>query len=117
MEHIIEPPPKYAKFDLNIGNIPIRQEFTRFEQNFIINKGLVLLKPICFYFYKDSLDTPDNFGTVKLVYDEDTDIIIYKDDNQHSSNVISLSVLKDIYLCETENTIYIVSSNIDISEL
>ena len=114
MEHIIEPPPKYAKFDLNIGNIPIRQEFTRFEQNFIINKGLVLLKPICFYFYKDSLDI---FGTVKLVYDEDTDIIIYKNDNQHSSNIISISVLKSIYLCETENTIYIVSSNIDKSEL
>ena len=112
MEHIFEPPPKY---EANCEPPPIiNNEFSYSIQNFIINKSLNLLKPLCFYFYKKSLDKSSD---VKLVYDEDDDIIIYRDENQHSSNIISISILDHIYLCETENTIYIVSDNINITNL
>ena len=111
MEHILEPPPRYELY--SVTQI-VHKEFSNSIQNFIINKSLNLLKPICFYFYKESLS---KLSGLKLVYDEDDDIFIYKDDNQHSSTIISISIIESIYICETENTIYIVSDNINISDL
>jgi hypothetical protein len=46
------------------------------------------------------------------MFDEDDDIIICKDNESYSSNIVSLYKLKTIYVCETENTLYIVSNKI-----
>jgi hypothetical protein len=107
MEHIIDPPPKYKSKD----NYKNRQFLSNFNQRFVINKSIEKLKPICFYFYKDSLK-----NKVRLGLDEDDDIVIYKDNDSYSSNIISLYKLKSIYVCETENTLYIVSNKIVLDD-
>lgn len=107
MENIIDPPPKYKSKD----NYKNRQFLSNFNQRFVINKSIEKLKPICFYFYKDSLK-----NKVRLGLDEDDDIVIYKDNDSYSSNIISLYKLKSIYVCETENTLYIVSNKIEFDE-
>jgi len=107
MEHIIDPPPKYKSKE----NYKNRQFLSNFNQRFVINKSIEKLKPICFYFYKDSLK-----NKVRLGLDEDDDIVIYKDNDSYSSNIISLYKLKSIYVCETENTLYIVSNKIVLDD-
>jgi hypothetical protein len=104
MDNIIVPPPKYEDNE----NYKNRQFLSNFNQCFIINKSIETKKPICFYFYKDSLK-----NKIKFWLDEDDDVIIYKDDNSYSSNIISLYKLKSIYVCETENTFYIVSDKME----
>lgn len=115
MNNIIEPPPKY---NYNY-NIEYKQtELTIFDTQFIINKSLEILKPICFFFYNESIK-----GNIKLIYDDDYEndyengIIIYLDDESFSSNILNIYKLHSIYVCVTENTIYVLSINIDTSEL
>lgn len=111
MNNLIEPPPKY---NYNC-NIEYKQtELTNFDTQFIINKSLEILKPICFFFYNESIK-----GNIKLIYDDDYEngIIIYLDDDSFSSNILNIYKLNNIYVCITENTIYVLSINIDTSEL
>jgi hypothetical protein len=104
MDNIIDPPPKY---EFKPTNTKGKKKLSNFNQTFIINKSLDKIKPICFYFYTDSFN-----NTVKLMFDEDDDIVIYKDASSYSSNIVALYKLTSIYVCETENTLYIVSNKI-----
>ena len=108
MNNIIEPPPKYDSKD----KYKNRQFLSNFNQRFVINKSIEKLKPLCFYFYKDSLK-----NKVKFCLDEDDDIFIYKDNESHSSTIVSLYKLKSIYICETENTLYIVSNKMEFDKM
>jgi hypothetical protein len=108
MDNIIDPPPKY---EFKPKSTKDKKQLSNFNQNFIINKSLDKIKPICFFFYKDSLK-----NKVNLMFDEDDDIVIYKDESSYSSNIVSLYKLKTIYVCETENTLYIVSNKIVFDE-
>ena len=65
-------------------------------------------KPICFYFYVDSLK-----GRVCISSDGD-DKIIYKNDDEHTSPIMNTFKCQNEFLVVTENTIYIVSSNTQI---
>jgi len=104
MDNIIDPPPKY---EFKPTTTKYKKKISNFNQNFIINKSLDKIKPICFFFYKDSLK-----NDVNLMFDEDDDIVIYKDDTSYSSNIVALYKLTSIYVCETENTLYILSNKI-----
>ena len=65
-------------------------------------------KPICFYFYVDSLK-----GRVCISSDGD-DKIIYKNDDEHTSPIMNTFKCQNEFLVVTENTIYVVSSNTQI---
>ena len=65
-------------------------------------------KPICFYFYIDSLK-----GKVCISSDGD-DKIIYKNDDEHTSPILNTFKCKNEYLVVTENTIYVISTNTQI---
>lgn len=104
MDNIIDPPPKY---EFKPKATKCKKKLSNFNQNFIINKSLDKIKPICFYFYTDSFN-----NNAKLMFDEDDDIVIYKDVSSYSSNIVALYKLTSIYVCETENTLYIVSNKI-----
>ena len=65
-------------------------------------------KPICFYFYVDSLK-----GKVCISSDGD-DKIIYKNDDEHTSPILNTFKSQAEYLVVTENTIYVVSTNTQI---
>lgn len=62
-------------------------------------------KPICFYFYVDSLR--DNCKIVKT----DDEKIIYKNNEEHTSPIKNTYKVKNEYLIVTENTIYVLSAN------
>ena len=109
MDNIIDPPPKYEYEENYKNNSRSKRVLSKFNQSFIINKSIETVKPICFFFYKDSLK-----NKIKFFLDEDNDIIIYKDDESYSSTIVSLYKLKSIYVCETENTLYVVSNKIYI---
>ena len=65
-------------------------------------------KPICFYFYVDSLK-----GKVCISSDGD-DKIIYKNDDEHTSPIMNTFRCQNEFLVVTENTIYVVSSSTQI---
>ena len=68
-------------------------------------------KPICFYFYVDSLK-----GRVCISSDGD-DKIIYKNDDEHTSPIMNTFKYQNEFLVVTENTIYVVSSNTQILQV
>ena len=65
-------------------------------------------KPICFYFYIDSLK-----GKITIVSDGE-DRIIYKSDDEHTSPIINTYKSDNSYIVVTENTIYILSSETQV---
>jgi hypothetical protein len=58
-------------------------------------------KPICFYFYIDSLK-----GKISIVSDGE-DRIIFKSEDEHTSPIINTYRSETCFIIETENTIYI----------
>ena len=65
-------------------------------------------KPICFYFYVDSLK-----GKFCISSDGE-DKIIYKNDDEHTSPILNTFKCNSEFLVVTENTIYVVSSNTQV---
>ena len=63
-----------------------------------------LNKPICFYFYTDSLK-----GNCCIANDG-KEKIIYKNDDEHTSPIVTPYQVDDDYIIITENTIYIISA-------
>ena len=61
-------------------------------------------KPICFYFYIDSLK-----GKISIVNDGE-DRIIFKSEDEHTSPIINTYKSENSFIVVTENTIYILSS-------
>ena len=62
-------------------------------------------KPICFYFYIDSLK-----GKISIVTDGE-DRIIFKSDEEHTSPILNTYKSDTSYIVVTENTIYILSAD------
>ncbi len=58
-------------------------------------------KPICFYFYIDSLK-----GKISIVNDGE-DRIIFKSEDEHTSPIMNTYRSETCFIVETENTIYI----------
>src|SRR3989344_4614826 len=73
-----------------------------------VKLSLKLTKPICFYFYIDSLK-----GKVSI-QNRDDDKIVYKNDDEHTSPIINTYRSDNCYIIVTENTIYIISSDTQI---
>lgn len=61
-------------------------------------------KPICFYFYIDSLK-----GKISIVNDGE-DRIIFKSEDEHTSPIINTYKSDNCFIVVTENTIYILSA-------
>ena len=62
-------------------------------------------KPICFYFYIDSLK-----GKISISTDGE-DRIIFKSDDEHTSPILNTYKSDTSYIVVTENTIYILSAD------
>ncbi len=62
-------------------------------------------KPICFYFYIDSLK-----GKICISSDGD-DRIIFKSDDEHTSPILNTYKSDNCFIVVTENTIYILSAD------
>jgi hypothetical protein len=67
--------------------------------------SLKLSKPVDTYFYLDSLRD----GV--CIYNDGEDMIIYKNDDEHSSTILKTYKSDDQYILVTENTIYILSEH------
>ena len=62
-------------------------------------------KPVCFYFYIDSLK-----GKISIATDGE-DRIIFKSDDEHTSPILNTYKSDTSYIVVTENTIYILSAD------
>ena len=65
-------------------------------------------KPVCFYFYIDSLK-----GKISIVSDGE-DRIIFKSDDEHTSPIINIYKSDNCFIVVTENTIYILSADTQV---
>ena len=70
-----------------------------------VKLSIKLVKPICFYFYVDSLK-----GRVCISSDGE-DRIIFKNEEEHTSPILNTYKCENCYIIVTENTIYVVSAN------
>ena len=61
-------------------------------------------KPVCFYFYLDSLK-----GKISIISDGE-DRIIFKNEDEHTSPILNTYKSENCYIVVTENTIYILST-------
>lgn len=66
-------------------------------------------KPVCTYFYVDSLR-----GKIKIVSDGE-DRIIYKSDDEYTSPILNTYKSDTSYIVVTENTIYLLSSETPVA--
>jgi hypothetical protein len=66
-------------------------------------------KPICFYFYVDSLK-----NKISICSDGE-DKIIFKNQEEHTSPILNTYKCGSEYLVVTENTIYVISSAITVN--
>lgn len=66
-------------------------------------------KPICYYFYKDSLNDKVCIATYE------NDKIIYKNSEEHTSPIIKTFKCETEYIVITENSIYVISANTKIN--
>ena len=73
--------------------------------------SIKISKPVCFYFYIDSC----NDG-IKICTNE-TDKIIFKNLDEHTSSISNIYKVDNEYLIVTENTIYIISSNTKVAKI
>ena len=69
-----------------------------------VKLSIKLCKPICFYFYVDSLK-----NRVCIASDGE-DRIVYKNDEEHTSPILNTYKVNTEYVVVTENTIYILSA-------
>ena len=67
-------------------------------------------KPICYYFYKDSLTDSVRIATYQ------GDKIIYKNNEEHTSPIVKTFKCDSEYLVITENSIYIISASTKIQK-
>jgi hypothetical protein len=65
-------------------------------------------KPVCFYFYIDSLK-----GKISIVSDGE-DRIIFKSEDEHTSPILNTYKSDNCFIVVTENTIYILSSETQV---
>ena len=65
-------------------------------------------KPMCFYFYVDSLK-----GNICIATNDD-EKIIFKNNDEHTSPIQNTYKVNDEYLVVTENTIYVISAKTQI---
>jgi hypothetical protein len=65
-------------------------------------------KPVCFYFYIDSLK-----GKISIVSDGE-DRIVFKSEDEHTSPIINTYKSDNCFIVVTENTIYILSSETQV---
>ena len=65
-------------------------------------------KPVCFYFYIDSLR-----GKISIVSDGE-DRIIFKSEDEHTSPIINTYKSENSFIVVTENTIYILSADTQV---
>ena len=65
-------------------------------------------KPVCFYFYIDSLK-----GKITIVSDGE-DRVIFKNEDEHTSPILNTYKSENCYIIVTENTIYIVSAETQV---
>lgn len=70
--------------------------------------SIKLQKPMCFYFYVDSLK-----GDICIASNDD-DKIIYKSNEEHTSPIQNTYKVNNEYLVVTENTIYVISASTKI---
>jgi hypothetical protein len=70
--------------------------------------SIKLVKPVCFYFYVDSLR-----GKVCIQSDGE-DRIIFKNEDEHTSPILNTFKCETEYIIVTENTIYIISADTKI---
>ena len=70
--------------------------------------SIKLVKPICFYFYVDSLR-----GKVCIQSDGE-DRIVFKNEDVHTSPILNTFKCETEYIIVTENTIYIISADTKI---
>ena len=70
--------------------------------------SIKLQKPMCFYFYVDSLK-----GSICIASNDD-DKIIYKSNDEHTSPIQNTYKVNNEYLVVTENTIYVISASTKI---
>ena len=73
-----------------------------------VKLSIKLVKPICFYFYVDSLK-----GKVSIMTDGD-DKIVFKNEDEHTSPITNTFKCENEYIIITENTIYVISSDTKI---
>lgn len=69
-----------------------------------------LNKPICFYFYTDSLKGNCSIAT------DGKEKIIYKNDDEHTSPIVTPYQVDDDFIIITENTIYIISAKTPVEK-
>ena len=65
-------------------------------------------KPVCFYFYIDSVK-----GKITIVSDGE-DRIIFKSEDEHTSPILNTYKSDNCYIVVTENTIYILSADTQV---
>ena len=65
-------------------------------------------KPICFYFYIDSLKQKCS------IVSDGEDRVLFKNSDEHTSPIINTYLSDNCYIIITENTIYIVNKDICI---
>ena len=70
--------------------------------------SIKLQKPMCFYFYVDSLK-----GNICIASNDD-EKIIFKTNDEHTSPIQNTYKVNDEYLVVTENTIYVISAKTQI---
>ena len=70
--------------------------------------SIKLQKPMCFYFYVDSLK-----GNICIASNDD-EKIIFKTNDEHTSTIQNTYKVNDEYLVVTENTIYVISAKTQI---
>ena len=70
--------------------------------------SIKLQKPMCFYFYVDSLK-----GNI-CIATNDEEKIIFKNNDEHTSPIQNTYKVNDEYLVVTENTIYVISAKTQI---
>jgi len=73
--------------------------------------SITISKPMCFYFYHDSCN--DN---IKICAN-DTDKIIFKSMDEHTSSISNIYKVDTEYLIVTENTIYIISAKTKVAKM
>jgi hypothetical protein len=66
-------------------------------------------KPICFYFYIDSLN-----GKIKITSDGE-DRIIFKSEDEYTSPILNTYKSDNSFIVVTENTIYILSCDTPVA--
>ena len=92
------------------GTAPSQQLTLPSEKTLVQATKLALKtkKPVCFYFYIDSLK-----GKITIVTDGE-DRIIYKSDDEHTSPILNTYKSENCFIVVTENTIYILSADTQV---